>query len=125
MDTCSRIGCDNEATHVPKIIVPFFNLLGEHEGNNSGILGLKLCEDHVKMVDVKDFPNLKEVFASLTSDQEGADWDKAYFTDVALTSAEYELFINPPKITPPPIAAGKGMMTPTPFKHYPVNKLLN
>ena len=126
MTPCNRRGCPNEARWAPVLNVPIFGLTPEQHPPIQGILGLKLCDSCIKLVDVKDFNNLQEVFAHLAQGELQTDWSKAFFTPVALDSAEYELLENPPTPSPAPqTALPRGFADPrAPFpKPLPLKSL--
>ena len=93
MALCNRTGCTHEAAWAPKLNVPILGLSPDQQAPISGIIGLKLCDDCIDLVKPEDFDNLRELFAQLAQGELETDWERAFFTKVALDSAEYELFL--------------------------------
>lgn len=89
MEMCARKGCKHKAEYVPKVFLPSKGFSMELEASQNGILGLKLCKKHVDEVKVTDFGNFQALLSHLAP---GAhiDWDRVYFTPVAIKSEEYK-----------------------------------
>lgn len=87
---CDFKGCSHAPMFAPVIHVPFIGLsLDQHEPLSAEI-GLRLCERHITSVKVEDFSNMKPLFEELASSLPNtlqADWTRAYFSKIKLTSA--------------------------------------
>lgn len=93
VDICNRTGCSEEAHWAPKINVPAKIMILQHnpEPAVTGILGLKLCDQHIMEVRLAEFPNIKDLISSSFKGMT-PDWEGTWFTKVALDSEEFKAY---------------------------------
>ncbi len=93
---CGWKGCTRAGVFAPKICVPARGFAIDCHQPMTAILGLALCDEHVKAttpaVILSD--KLRELFMEITRSQGKArpDFDRAWVSPVSLNSNEYKRF---------------------------------
>lgn len=88
-EQCMRTGCKEVAKWAPKINLPVKGVISDQGAPITGILGLKLCDEHIGSIYLKDLPGIEDLVANLVKGMT-VDWNRVYFSRVDLTSEEFK-----------------------------------
>lgn len=88
---CNKTGCAEVAKWAPKINLPMKGVPKDGMPPITGILGLKLCDEHIDTIRVEEFPDLAVLLSSLVQGMP-VELKEAWFTRVALDSEEFKAY---------------------------------